>query len=95
MDMGAGKSTLANGSEHRQGFEAMADVILYRWSTERDTWVSASEVEEARAYLARQGITTSALPDGRFALAGESARAFGAERLVFLGLQQLRGTRSA
>ncbi|TMA39318.1 MAG: hypothetical protein E6J79_03740 [Deltaproteobacteria bacterium] len=95
LDMGAGKSALANGAEHRPGFEAMADVILYRWSTERDTWVSASEVEEARAYLARQGITTSALPDGRFALAGESARAFGAERLVFLGLQQLRGTRSA
>ena len=95
MDMGAGKSTLANGSEHRQGFEAMADVILYRWSTERDTWVSASEVEEARAYLARQGIATSALPDGRFALAGESTRAFGAERLVLLGLRRLRGPRSA
>ena len=95
MDMGAGKSTLANGSEHRQGFEAMADVILYRWSTERDTWVSASEVEEARAYLARQGIATSALPDGRFALAGETSRVFGAERLVMLGLQRLRGTRDS
>jgi len=93
--MGVGKSALANGVEHREGFEAMADVILYRWSTERDTWVSASEVEEARAYLARQGIATSALPDGRFTLAGESTRAFGAERLVLLGLQQLRGTRGA
>jgi len=92
--MGAEKSALTNGAEHRQGFEAMAEVILYRWSTERDTWVSDSEVEEARAYLARHGISTSALPDGRFALAGkESARAFGAERLVLLGLQQLRGTR--
>ena len=50
---------------HHQSFEAMADTILYRWSAERDTWVSASEVEEARAYLARQGIATSALPDGR------------------------------
>jgi len=93
MYMTAGKP--APSTEHRQGFEAMADTILYRWSVERDTWVSASEVEEARAYLARQGIATSALPDGRFALAGEAARVVGGERLVLLGLRRLRGTRGA
>ena len=91
--MGVGKPV--SSTEHRQGFEAMADTILYRWSAERDTWVSASEVEEARAYLARQGIATSALPDGRFALAGEAARVVGGERLVLLGLRRLRGTRGA
>ncbi|TMA49046.1 MAG: hypothetical protein E6J83_02380 [Deltaproteobacteria bacterium] len=91
--MGVGKPV--SSTEHRQGFEAMADTILYRWSAERDTWVSASEVEEARAYLARQGIAISALPDGRFTLAGEATRVFGGERLVLLGLRRLRGTRGA
>ncbi|TMB05513.1 MAG: hypothetical protein E6J70_02105 [Deltaproteobacteria bacterium] len=91
--MGVGKPV--SSTEHRQGFEAMADTILYRWSAERDTWVSASEVEEARAYLARQGIAISTLPDGRFTLAGEATRVFGGERLVLLGLRRLRGTRGA
>jgi hypothetical protein len=89
--MGIGKPVPS--AAHHQGFETMADTILYRWSVERDTWVSASEVEEARAYLARQGIATSALPDGRFALAGEATRVVGGERLVLLGLRRLRGTR--
>src|SRR6266487_701107 len=29
------------------GFEAIADTIMYRWSAERDLWVSPSEVEQA------------------------------------------------
>jgi len=66
----------------------MADTILYRWSAERDTWVSASEVEEARAYLARQGIATSALPDGRFALQGAES-AVEASRLILVSLRHL------
>ena len=92
--MGVGKPVATNGGEHHRGFEGVADAIVYRWSVERDTWVSPSEIEHVRAYLARHGIATSVLPDGRFALAGES-RAFNADRLVLLGLQRLRGTRDA
>ena len=77
----------------RPSFEAIADTIVYRWSVERDTWVSPSEIEEVRSYLAREGIATSALPDGRFALNGETSNVLGAERLVLLGLRRLRGTR--
>jgi len=93
--MGLGKPVATNGGEHHRGFEGIADTILYRWSVERDTWVSPSEIEHARAYLARHGIAISVLPDGRFALAGETSRVFGAERLVMLGLQRLRGTRDS
>jgi len=39
-------------------FEAIADAITYRWSVERDVWVSPSEVEQARSYLARVGVAT-------------------------------------
>ncbi len=73
-------------------FEAIADAILYRWSVERDTWVSPSEVQEARAYLERQGIATTALPDGRFTL-GANDDSIDADRLVLLGLRRLRGPR--
>ena len=59
-------------SETARGFEAMADAIMYRWSVERDTWVSAAEVEEARAYLERAGVTTTPMADGKFAVAGET-----------------------
>ena len=73
-------------------FEAMADTIMYRWSAERDTWVSDAEVEHARVYLERAGVTTSPLPDGRFAVQG-SGGALGAARLVLLGLRYLHASR--
>jgi hypothetical protein len=75
------------------GFEAIADAIMYRWSAERDVWVSAAEIEHARTYLARLGVATSALPDGRFAIAGDTAATLGAARLVLLGLRHLHAQR--
>jgi hypothetical protein len=82
-------------SETSRGFEAIADTIMYRWSVERDTWVSTNEVAQAREYLARAGVTTNALPDGRFVLAGQTASAFGAARLVLLGLRHLQAARKS
>jgi hypothetical protein len=76
-------------------FEAIADGIMYRWSVERDVWVSPSEVEQARLYLARAGVATLALPDGRYAIDGERAAVYGAARLVMLGLRHLHATRRA
>ena len=74
-------------------FEAIADGIMYRWSVERDTWVSANEIEQVRAYLDRAGIATVELPDGRFAVEKETAQALGAARLVLLGLKHLHASR--
>jgi len=76
-------------------FETMADAIMYRWSVERDVWVSSTEVVEARAYLARIGIDTTELPDGRFTAAGSAAEALDAARLVLLGLRHLHAARRA
>ena len=86
---------IAHGSRHEttRGFEAIADGIMYRCSVERDTWVSATEVEEARAYLERLGIATTPLPDGRFAITGEAADVLGSARLVLLGLRHLHAAR--
>src|SRR5262245_34229220 len=80
-------------SDAGRGFETIADTIMYRWSAERDVWVSDGEVEQARVYLARLGVTTSALPDGRFAIDGETASTLGAARLVLLGLRHLHAQR--
>jgi hypothetical protein len=74
-------------------FEAIADGIMYRWSVERDVWVSPSEVEQARLYLARVGVATLALPDGRYAIDGDRAGVCDAARLVLLGLRHLHATR--
>jgi len=73
-------------------FEAIADTIMYRWSSERDVWVSDAEVEQARAYLARRGVNTSTLPDGRFSV-GDTASTLGAARLVLLGLRHVHAQR--
>jgi hypothetical protein len=81
------------GRDTARGFESMADAIMYRWSVERDTWVSPSEVEHVRAYLARAGIPTTVLPDGQFAVAGETSDTLGAARLVLLGLRHLQASR--
>ena len=79
--------------EATRGFEAIADAIMYRWSAERDVWVSAEEVDQARAYLARLGVVTSPLPDGSFAVEGERVSTLGAARLVLLGLRHLHAQR--
>ncbi len=75
------------------GFEAIADTIMYRWSAERDVWVSPSEVEQARAYLDRVGVVTSPLPDGRFTVSGNAAATLEATRIVLLGLRHLHAAR--
>jgi len=85
-------STRARESSGR-GFETIADTIMYRWSAERDVWVSDDEVEQARVYLARLGVTTSATPDGRYTIDGETASTLGAARLVLLGLRHLHAQR--
>src|SRR5262249_33265113 len=38
------------GEPSGRGFETIADTIMYRWSAERDVWVSDEEVEQARVY---------------------------------------------
>jgi len=82
-----------NAGAHDRTFESIADSIMYRWSVERDTWVSSSEVEQARAYLQREGIATRALPDGRFTVDSGTAETLGAARLVLLGLRHLHAAR--
>ena len=47
---------LSSGGNTARGFESIADAIMYRWSVERDTWVSTIEVEQARDYLERSGM---------------------------------------
>ncbi|HZP40753.1 MAG TPA: hypothetical protein VFD84_04480 [Candidatus Binatia bacterium] len=83
------------GTASVKSFEAIADGIMYRWSVERDTWVSRAEVEQVRAYLERKGIVTRALPDGRFSVETGTAETLGAARLVLLGLRHLHAARRA
>jgi hypothetical protein len=80
-------------SETARGFEAIADTIMYRWSVERDTWVSSTEVAEVCAYLERSGFGITQLPDGRFRIQGEGEDALGASRLVLVGLRHLHAAR--
>ena len=51
-------------------FPAAAEAILYRWAVERDTAVSAGEIDQVRAYLKRRGVRAMPLPDGRFTMDG-------------------------
>ena len=51
-------------------FPAVAEAILYRWAVERDTAVSAGEIDQVRAYLRQRGVRTTPLADGRFTLDG-------------------------
>ena len=81
--------------DETRNFEIIADSIMYRWSVERDTWVSTTEVQQARAYLERAGIATAPLPDGRFTVAGDAARTLEAARVVLLGLRHLHASRRA
>ena len=51
-------------------FPTVAEAILYRWAVERDTAVSAGEIDQVRAYLRQRGVRTTPLPDRRFTLDG-------------------------
>ena len=51
--MGMNDALSSGASRAARGFESIADAIMYRWSVERDTWVSTIEVEQAREYLER------------------------------------------
>ena len=55
--------------------------------------MSPSEVEQARSYLARLGIETSPLPDGRFAVGRDAASTLEAARIVLLGLRHVQASR--
>ena len=66
---------------------------MYRWSVERDTWVSTIEVEQALDYLERSGLAVTTLPDGRYVVAGETADTLGSARLVLFGLRHLSAVR--
>jgi len=85
-------SLLGSDSASRREFEAIADSIMYRWSAERDVWVSREEVEQARAYLARVGVSTSSLSEGRYNLE-ETASTLAAAHLVMVGLRHLHAHR--
>ena len=80
-------------SDSAPTFEQVAESIMQRWSVQRDVWVRASEVEQARAYLRKVGIVTTKLPDGRFIVEGESGDAVEAPRLVAFGMRHLHGAR--
>jgi hypothetical protein len=83
----------SGGTRAARDFESIADAIMYRWSVERDTWVSTIEVEHAREYLERAGMAVTTLPDGRHVVAGETADTLGDARLVLLGLRHLSAVR--
>jgi hypothetical protein len=76
-------------------FATIADVIAYRWTVERDTWVAPSEVARARAYLREAGVDTEALPDGRFLVHDERGAVCEGARAVLLGLKRLHAARRA
>jgi len=76
-------------SSETRGFEAIADAIMYRWTTERDTWVSTTEVAQARAYLERLGVAAAS---GEPPVGGD-IDSLAASRLVLLGLRHLHAAR--
>ena len=46
-----GASPRMNLPKSSRTFEDAARAIMYRWAVERDTWVSAEEIAEARTFL--------------------------------------------
>jgi hypothetical protein len=79
-------------SETPRDFESAADTIMYRWSVERDPWVSTREVDQARAYLARAGVDVSRLP--RLSVGpGETLNTLEQARVVLMGLRHLHAAR--
>jgi hypothetical protein len=65
------------------------DVIVYRWTAERDTWLERSELEAVRAFLATVGVATRELPDGSFAFEDGSSRTVSGARLFVLAVRHL------
>ena len=86
-------SPLDTDTASRREFEAIADSIMYRWTAERDVWVSREEVEQARAYLARVGVNTSSLSDAAYTMGESTASTLEAAHLVMLGLRHLHAHR--
>ena len=77
------------GQNAEASFASVAKTILHRWRVERDVWVSAAEVERARAYLAHAGIRSEELRDGRFVVPSSAAGAVDRSHLVLLSIKHL------
>jgi hypothetical protein len=77
------------GTGKRPGspFPAVAEAIVYRWTVERDTAVSAAEIDQVRAYLQQRGVGTTLLPDGRFTMDGAMTGTVERSRLVLVALR--------
>src|SRR2546429_7854371 len=68
-------------------FPAVAEAILYRWAVERDTAVSAGEIDQVGAYLRQRGGRTTPLADGRFTLDGANTGTVERAGVGFAGLR--------
>src|SRR3989442_15250410 len=68
-------------------FPAVAEAILYRWGVERDTAVSAGEIDQVRAYLQQRGVRATPLPDGRFTMDGATTGTVERAGLVLAALR--------
>src|SRR5438552_18805337 len=68
-------------------FPAVAEAILYRWAVERDTAVSAGEIDQVRAYLRQRSVRTTPLADGRFPMDGAITGTVERARLVLAALR--------
>ena len=74
-------------------FARVAEQVLYRCAIERDIQVKASEVEQARAFLAQRGVCTTPLPNGTFAMLDGTT--VSAPELLLLGVRHLVDSRLA
>src|SRR5947209_17930410 len=83
------RTGMAATAARRRGspFPAVAEAILYRWAVERDTAVSAGEIDQVRAYLRQRGVRTTPLADGRFSLDGAITGSVERARLVLAALR--------
>src|SRR2546428_12310423 len=76
-------------------FPTVAEAILYRWAVERDTAVSAGELDQARADLQQRGVRATPLPDGRFTLDGAETGSVGRAGVALAGLRGVDQARGA
>jgi hypothetical protein len=74
-------------------FTELVDVVTYRWTTERDTWLRPSELDAARSFLEAAGVATRELPDGSFMVDDGRALPLSGPRLFLLALRWLRAGR--
>jgi hypothetical protein len=68
-------------------FARVAEQVLCRCALERDIRVKASEVEQARAFLAQRGVVAVPLADGTFAM--RDGTTVSAPELLLLGVRHL------